>query len=101
MEIRALDMIVSGRRYRTDPALLIARERWPEEKEGEDSALATTLLFRTPNGRYFRQIQSHSTIIRDQIEPVLRDEAVQQYLALPVREMGLEEAFPGMEIEEA
>ncbi len=101
MEIRNLDMIVHGRRYRTESATVIARQRFPGEKEGADAALATTLLFRTAKGNYFRQIQSHNAIIRDQIEPVNRDEAMKEYLSMPVQEMTVAEAFPGMNVEEA
>lgn len=101
MDIRQLEAVIGGRRYRTDGATLIARERWPDEEKPKDGGLATTLLFRTGGGRYFRQIQSHSTIIRDQIEPVTLDEARNEYLGMPVKELPLAEAFPDLEIEEA
>lgn len=101
MEIRNLDETLGGRRYRTESATLIARERWPEEETTADGGLATTLLYRTGHGNYFRQIQSHSTIIRDQIEPVTLDEARNEYLAMPIKTVDLPEAFPGLTIEEA
>lgn len=100
MEIRELEVIVAGKRYVTAASTLVARERWPDEGD-DDSGLATTLLFRTTKGNYFRQIQSHNEILRDQIEPILRDEAIQQFLAMPVKLVKREEAFPDLEIEDA
>lgn len=38
---------------------------------------------------------------RDRIEPLERDEAIRLYEELPVKELDFEEAFPGVEVEEA
>jgi hypothetical protein len=58
-------------------------------------------LFRTLKGNYFVQFQSTSPGDRDRLLPLSQDEAMRLYGELPQKKVSFEEAFPGVEIEEA
>jgi hypothetical protein len=58
-------------------------------------------LFRTTKGNHFVQFQSTWPGERDQLLPLSPDEAMKLYGELPEKKVSFEEAFPGVEIEEA
>ncbi len=61
-----------------------------------------TFLYRTPRGRYFALHRSMWQGERDSLEPVSVEDARRLYEgALCEHEAPYEEAFPGVEIEEA
>lgn len=60
-----------------------------------------TFLFRTPKGNYFAQHQSSLPGERTQLMPLDQSDAMTLYEKLPNKEVIFEEAFPGMEIEDA
>ena len=58
-------------------------------------------LFHTPKGKDFVQFQSTWPGERDRLFPLCQDEAMRLYGELPEKKVSFEEAFPGVEIEEA
>jgi hypothetical protein len=58
-------------------------------------------LFRTTRGNHLVQFQSTWPGERDQLLPLSPDEAMKLYGELPEKKVSFEEAFPGVEIEEA
>jgi hypothetical protein len=58
-------------------------------------------LLCTHKGNYFAQFQSTWPGERDRLLPLSQDEAMRLYGELPKKKVGFEEAFPGLEIEEA
>jgi hypothetical protein len=92
--------VIGGKRYRTETATLIAHDAYWDGHNWERHG-RNTFLFRTPRGNYFVQHQTCWQGERDRIEPLGRDEAIRLYEELPVKELGFEEAFPGVEVQEA
>lgn len=100
MRPRMMVEVIGGKRYRTETATLIAHDAYWDGHNWERHG-RNTFLFRTPRGNYFAQHQTCWQGERDRIEPLSRDEAIRLYEELPAKEVEFEEAFPGVEVEEA
>ena len=119
-----MDVVVEGKRYRTSAATLLASGPAWDERLGEEprrlldvrvggldlSAIVggrgwefgwQAFLFRTLKGNCFVQFQSTWPGERDRLLPLSQDEAMRLYGELPEKKVSFEEAFPGVEIEEA
>ena len=100
MELRMMSEVINGKRYRTETALLLASDAYAEagvqERLGRNS-----FLLCTPKGNYFMQHQTTWPREKDTITPLARDEALRLFEAMPRKEVEFEEAFPGIQIEEA
>jgi hypothetical protein len=120
-----MDVVVDGKRYRTAAASLLASGPGSDERLGDErrrllevrvggvvlSAVVggrgwerlgwQAFLFRTQKGNYFVQFQSTWLGERDRLLPLSLDEAMRLYGELPDKKASFEEAFPGVEIEEA
>jgi hypothetical protein len=94
--------IVDGLRYSTETATLIAGDDWWDGHNWERRG-TNTFLFRTPRGRYFVQRRSQWEGADDgRIEPVSVDEAINLYTyELREHRVPYEDAFPGIEVEDA
>ena len=128
MKPRNMSAVISGKRYRTETATLLASGPSGKEHLGQTSAEPEplleirlggvelgafllrgswegmgrhTFLFRTPKGNYFAQHQSSFPGERTQLMPLDQSDAMTLYEKLPNKEVVFEEAFPGMEIEDA
>lgn len=94
-----METIISGKKYNTATAQLVASDRYWDghnwERHGRNQ-----YLYRTQKGNFF----IHNTTMwqgeRDTIKAISKDEAKEQYEALPEHEMEYAEAF-GVEPEEA
>ena len=122
---RSMDVVVERKRYRTSAATLLASGPAWDERLGEEprrlldvrvggldlSAIvggrgwerlgSQAFLFRTLKGNYFVQFQSTWPGERDRLLPLSQDDAMRLYGELPEKKLSFEEAFPGVEIEEA
>ena len=122
---RLMDAVVEGKRYRTAAATLLAiGPAWDEPLGDEPRRLLEVrvggvdlsavmggrgwerlgwqaFLFRTQKGNYFAQFQSTWPGERDRLFPLSPDEAMRLYGELPEKKVSFEQAFPGVEIEEA
>jgi hypothetical protein len=120
-----MDVVVAGKRYRTSAATLLASGQAWDERLGDEprrlldvrvggldlSAIVgghgwerlgwQAFLFRTLKGNYFAQFQSTWPGERNRLLPLSQDEAMRLYGELPEKKLSFEEAFPGVEIEEA
>jgi hypothetical protein len=120
-----MDVVVEGKRYRTAGATLLASGPAWDERLGDDprrllevrvggidlSAVIAghswerlgwqAFLLRTAKGNHFVQFQSAWPGERDRLLPLSLDEAMRLYGELPEKKVSFEEAFPGVEIEEA
>ena len=121
---RSMDVVVEGKRYRTATATLLATGPGWDQRLGDEprrllevwaggvdlSAVVggrgrelgwQAFLFRSTKGNHFVQFQSTWPGERDQLLPLSPDEAMRFYGELPEKKVSFEEAFPGVEIEEA
>jgi hypothetical protein len=120
-----MDLVVEGKRYRTAAATLLASGPAWDERLGDEfrpllevrvggvdlSAVIggrgwgrlgwQAFLFRTPKGNHFVQFQSTWPAERDRLFPLSPDEAMRLYGKLAEKKVNFEQAFPGVEIEEA
>jgi hypothetical protein len=120
-----MDVVLEGKRYRTAAATLLASGPSWDKRLGDEprhllevrlggvdlSAVMggrgwerlgwQAFLFRTQKGNYFAQFQSTWPGERDRLLPLSPDEAMRLYGELPEKKLNFEEAFPGVEIEEA
>ncbi len=128
MKPRNMSAVIGGKRYRTESATLLAggpagKARLDQARAEPEPILEVRLggvevgafvlrgdwegigryafLFRTPKGNYFVQYQSSSPGERDRLVPLDQSHAVTLYEKLPNKEVSFEEAFPGVEIEDA
>jgi hypothetical protein len=120
-----MDVVVEGKRYRTSAATLLASGPAWDERLGDEprrlldvrvgglelSAIVggrgwerlgwQAFLSRTLKGNYFVQFQSTWLSERDRLLPLSQADAMRLYGELPDKKLSFEEAFPGVEIEEA
>ena len=128
MKPRNINVVIGGKRYRTETATLLASGPSGKEHLGQTGAepepilevrlggveLGALLLrgnwerlgrhaflFRTPKGNYFVQHQSSLPGERDQLVPLDQGDAISLYEKLPNKDVSFEDAFPGVEIEDA
>ncbi len=92
--------VVGGIRYDTAKAGIIAHDCYWDGHNYERNG-RNTFLYKTKNGRYFVVRQSLWQGELDRLEPLTVDEAIALYESLQVKEFEFEEAFPGVEVEEA
>jgi hypothetical protein len=92
--------VIDRKRYSVQTATLLAgNDHWDGsnyERHGRNS-----FLYRTPRGAYFAVHLTCWQGERDSIEPLTVDEAVSMYEGMTEHRVDCEEAFPGVEIEEA
>jgi hypothetical protein len=100
VEPKDITEVVNGKRYRTTAASLLASDNQWDGRSNERLG-RNTFLFRTGKGNYFMLLQSTWPREKDVLSPLARDEALRVYEELPVKAAEIEEAFPGIEIEDA
>jgi hypothetical protein len=120
-----MDVVVEGKRYRTSAATLLASGPAWDQRLGDEprrlldvrvggvdlSAIVggrgweqlgwQAFLFRTLKGNYFVQFQNTWPGERDRLLPLNQDDAMRLYGELPEKKLSFDDAFPGVEIEEA
>ena len=100
MQLGNMSKIVSGRRYSTKTATVIASDEYWDGYNSDCNGRNTYLL-RTPNGHYFMAMVSMWEDERSCLEPLSENEAIGVYEELPEHEREYEDAFPDQKIEEA
>jgi len=100
MHLRNMVEIIERKRYQTEESTVLASDCYWDGHNYERRGRNRWLL-KTKNGRYFMQIQTQWQGELDRITPLSEEEAICEYEALPEHEVEFEEAFPGVEIEEA
>jgi hypothetical protein len=93
--------IIGGKKYSTKTATLIAHDAFWDghnfERRGRN-----TFLYRTPNGAYFEVNLTQWQGERDTLIPISQAEAIDLYeTSLPEHPVSYEDAFPGVEIQDA
>jgi len=100
MKPRSMQAIVNRRRYDTDTATLLAGDDYWDGHNWERGG-RQTFLYRTPKGAYFACYLTSWQGERDSLRPLDVDEAIALYENLPERRLEFEDAFPGVELEDA
>jgi len=100
VEPKDLTEVINGKRYRTTSASLLASDTQWDGRSNERLG-RNTFLFRTPKGNYLMVLQSTWPREQDVLSPLARDEALRVYEELSTKAVDIEEAFPGIEIEDA
>lgn len=100
MNPRQMIEIIDRKRYDTEKATLIAGDDYWDGHNYERSG-RNTFLYRTAKGSYFAQHLTCWQEERDCIEPLSVDEATKLWEDLSKRRVEYEEAFPGIEVEDA
>ncbi|HYL20701.1 MAG TPA: hypothetical protein VEU74_02990 [Gemmatimonadales bacterium] len=85
--------VIGDQCYSTETASLLAHDAsWDGRHWDRDGR--NILLFRTPNGQYFRQVRTRWARERDYLEPLTLEAAIRLFWKLPERALRFEEAFP-------
>jgi len=95
--------IIDGKRYSTETATLLASDAYWDGHNHERRG-RNTFLYRTPRGRYFALHRTMWQGESDSIEPLDEAEALGLYESMAAHDMAevsIEEAFPGVTIEDA
>jgi len=101
MKVIETTQVIGGKRYSTKTATLLAGDDYWDGRNYERGG-ANYFLFRTPCGHYFGQLRSKWESADDgALTPLSQDVAIRLYEQLRERRVSFEEAFPGVEIEEA
>lgn len=99
MHLCDMNVIVEGKRYRTETATLIAgNDYWDGHNFERNNR--NTFLLRTPKGNFFIQHQTRWQGEQDYIRPVTVEEAKELYESLTEQRLSYAEAF-GEEPEDA
>jgi len=100
MKPRTMQAIINRRRYDTDKATLLAGDDYWDGHNWERNG-RQTFLYRTPKGAYFAAYLTSWQGERDSLRPLDLEEALELYGRLPERRVDFEDAFPGVEVEDA
>jgi hypothetical protein len=100
MEAGEWNEVIGGKRYKTADSVEIANDAYWDghnyERRGRN-----TFLFKTSNGNYFAVYRTQWQGERDTLTPLSQDEAITLWEQLPEHEVSFEEAFPGVQVEDA
>jgi hypothetical protein len=92
--------VIDRKRYSVATATLVAgNDYWDGhnfERQGRN-----TFLYRTPKGAYFAVYMTCWQGEHDSIQPLTLDEAIEHYECLTECRLTFEEAFPGVELQDA
>jgi len=100
MEAGDWNEIIGGKRYRTADSEEIANDAYWDGHNWERRG-RNRFLFRTKNGSYFTVIRTQWQGERDALTPLSQDEAIKMWEELTEHNVTFEEAFPGVNIEDA
>jgi hypothetical protein len=100
MQPQNMTWVVTGKRYRTDKATLIAHDAYWNGHSWEQGG-RNTFLFRTPKGNFFAQYQTLLPGETDKIAPLEINEAISLYHSLHKKEAPFVVAFPAVKVEDA
>lgn len=103
MKPQTMQQIIEGKRYNTEAATLLAGNDWWDGHNFERGG-TQAFLYRTPKGRYFFQHLTQWEGQRDGLAPCTVDEAAAFWETADANgttRATWEEAFPGIELEDA
>lgn len=94
------EKIVDRKRYNTATATLLAGDDFWDGHNFERSG-RNTFLYRTPRGAYFQVILTQWQGERDTLTPLTLDQAIELYEHLAERRVEYQDAFPGVDVQDA
>ena len=100
MRPKPMSAVVKRKRYNTENAALVAGDDFWDGHNWERQN-RNRFMYRTPKGNYFLVLQSTNQGEKHQLTPLTMDEAIELWDELTEQRASFEEAFPGVEIEEA
>lgn len=92
--------VIGGKRYNTANADLIADDAYWDGRNYERRG-RNCFLFKTRKGNYFQVQRTQWQGETDRLIPLTKDEAITAWEELPEHHVSFEEAFPGVEVEDA
>ena len=95
-----MEAVIDRKRYSTKTALLLAGDDFWDGHNWERRG-RNTFLYRTPKGSYFAVYLTQWQGEQKHIGALTEDEAYQMFEGMPEQRVPVEEAFPGVKIEEA
>ena len=106
VELKYLEQIIHGKRYKTEDATVLASNegRVGSMYEEHKGSAPNVWLLRTQKGAYFVQYQNRGgwgADDDDSICAIMSGEAMEKYRTLPEYEVEWAEAFPGEVLEDA
>jgi hypothetical protein len=96
----SMTSIIDRKRYSTDTATLLSGDDYWDGHNWE-RACRNQFLYRTPRGAYFTLKLSSWQEEMNRILPLSLDEAIAMFEGHKEKRVGYNEAFPGIEVEEA
>lgn len=100
MQPRNLKKVINRKLYNTETAVLLAGNDYWDGNNWERSG-RNTFLYRTKKGAYFAVHLTCWQGEADHIEPITEGEAVELFEGMREQRVSHEDAFPGVEVEEA
>jgi len=92
MKPQTISMVINGKRYDTEKAILIAgNDHW--DGNNHDRYGRNTFLYRTHKGNYFCVHQTLWQGERDRIKPLTKEEAMSMFEVLTEHRVSFEAAF--------
>ena len=92
--------VIDRKRYSTATATLLAGDDYWDGHNWERRG-RNTFLYRTPKGNYFQVILTQWQGEMDTLTPLSLDDAIRLYESLAEQRVPYEEAFPGVEVDDA
>ncbi len=97
---KLMNVVVNGKRYRTDTAFLLASDAVWDGRNWERRG-RNIFLYKTQKGNYFVQYQTKRKGEHDHLKPLELDAAIQLFEQLTKKEVDFSTAFPDVTIEDA
>ena len=96
----SMTKVVDRKRYSVKTATLLAGDDYWDGHNFERSG-RNSFLYKTPKGRYFTVNLTQWQGENDSLRPVNQNDAITEFAYMPEKRVEWEEAFPGVEIEDA
>lgn len=100
MNAPKFNVVKNGKRYNTAKATCVADDVYWDGNNFEHGG-RNQWLYRTEKGNYFATYGTFWQGERDTLEPLTQAEALEMWENLPEHNVKFEEAFPGVEVEDA
>lgn len=95
-----MERIVDRKKYSVKTATLVASDEYWDGSNFERHG-RNTFLYKTPNGAFFKVTLTQWQGERNDLTPIMPEEAIELYESLPEHNVEYAEAFPDVKVEDA